>query len=87
MVNEKLTIKNASGLHMRPAGIFVKEAAKFKSDVNLKIRGNTYNVKSMIALLSAAVKCNDVIELEINGEDEKECFEALKALVESGIGE
>ena len=31
MVSEKVTVKNPSGLHLRPAGILCKEAIKYKS--------------------------------------------------------
>lgn len=87
MVTEKLQIKNASGLHMRPAGIFVKEVQGFKSEVLFTFKGSEYNAKSMINVLSAAVKCGDEIELIINGEDENDCLAAIKAVVENGLGE
>ncbi len=38
MVSQKVTIKNPTGLHLRPAGILCKEAVKFKSLI-------TFNVK------------------------------------------
>lgn len=87
MITEKLQIKNASGLHMRPAGIFVKEVQQFKSEVLFTFKGNEYNAKSMINVLSAAVKCGDEIELMVSGEDEADCIAAIKAAVESGLGE
>ena len=33
MVSQKVTIKNPTGLHLRPAGILCKEAMQFKSHV------------------------------------------------------
>ena len=35
MVSEKVTIINKQGLHARPAGMFVKEMAAFKSDITI----------------------------------------------------
>ena len=87
MLNKKITINNPSGLHMRPAGIFVKAATPFKSNVGFDIRGQSYNAKSMINVLSAAVKCGDEIELNIEGEDEQACMDAIVAAIESGLGE
>jgi len=87
MLKQNITITNPSGLHMRPAGIFVKEVGRFKSDVMIYINGNEYNAKSMLNLLSAAVKCGDEIELRISGADEEECMKAAVALIESGLGE
>ena len=87
MMKRKVTVKNPSGLHMRPAGIFVKAATPFKSTVEFEVRGTTYNAKSMINVLSAAVKSGDVIELKIAGADEKACMDTLVSAVESGLGE
>lgn len=87
MLSRKKVISNPSGLHMRPAGVFVKACTPFKSDVNFEIRGNTYNGKSMINVLSAAVKCGDEIELKIEGEDEQACMDAVIAAIEDGLGE
>ena len=87
MLIKKIAINNPSGLHMRPAGIFVKAVTPFKSDVSFGIRGGTYNAKSMIIVLSAAVKCGDEIELKIEGEDEQACMDAVVSAIESGLGE
>ena len=87
MLSKKIIIHNPSGLHMRPAGLFVKAVTPFKADVSFDIRGSTYNAKSMINVLSAAVKCGDEIELKIEGEDEQACMDAIVAAIESGLGE
>ena len=87
MLSKQITINNPSGLHMRPAGVFVKAATPFKSVVSFDIRGNTYNAKSMINVLSAAVKRGDEIELKIEGEDEQACMDAVVSAIENGLGE
>ena len=87
MLSRKIVINNPSGLHMRPAGIFVKTLSPFKSHVGFEIRGNTYNAKSMINVLAAAVKCGDEIELIINGIDEQDCMDAVVAEIKNGLGE
>ena len=87
MLSKSIIIKNPSGLHMRPAGVFVKACTPFQSDVFFDINGGTYNGKSMIKVLSAAVKCGDGIELRVDGEDETECMDAMVAAIESGLGE
>ena len=87
MLSRKITINNPSGLHMRPAGLFVKAVAPFKSNVEFGIRDKEYNAKSMINVLSAAVKRGDEIELKIIGEDEQACMDAVVSAIESGLGE
>ena len=38
MVSQKVTIKNPTGLHLRPAGILCKEAMQYKSMITFKYR-------------------------------------------------
>lgn len=87
MVSQKVTIKNPTGLHLRPAGILCKEAMKFKSLITFRFAGGSANAKSVLSVLGACVKCGDEIELVCQGEDEKTALETLVAAIESGLGE
>ncbi|MBP3295587.1 MAG: HPr family phosphocarrier protein [Lachnospiraceae bacterium] len=87
MVSQKVTIKNPTGLHLRPAGNLCKEAMKFRSMITFTFRENTANSKSVLSVLGACVKSGDEIELICEGEDEEEALESLVAAVESGLGE
>ena len=87
MVSKKVTIKNPTGLHLRPAGNLCKEAMKFRSMITFTFRENTANAKSVLSVLGACVKSGDEIELICEGEDEEEALESLVAAVESGLGE
>ena len=69
MICDKITITNPSGLHLRPAGIFCKEAMRFKSQITFGAKGSIANAKSVLSVLGACVKCGDVIELCCDGED------------------
>ena len=40
MVKQRVTIKNPTGLHLRPAGILCKEAMQFKSLITFEFEGN-----------------------------------------------
>ena len=87
MVSQKVTIKNPTGLHLRPAGILCKEAMQFKSLITFKFRESTANAKSVLSVLGACVKCGDEIEFCCEGEDEAEALATLVDAVESGLGE
>ena len=87
MVSQKVTIKNPTGLHLRPAGNLCKEAMKFRSMITFTFRENTANAKSVLSVLGACVKSGDEIELICECEDEEEALESLVAAVESGLGE
>ena len=83
MVSQKVTIKNPTGLHLRPAGILCKEAMQFKSHVTFRYRENTANAKSVLSVLGACIKSGDVCE----GEDEKEALTSIVTAIENGLGE
>jgi len=87
MVSQKVTIKNPSGLHLRPAGILCNEAVKYKSSITFSFRGNTTNVKSVLSVLGSCIKFGDEIELSCSGEDEEEALAALVACVDNRLGE
>ena len=87
MVSQKITIKNPTGLHLRPAGILCKEAMNFKSLITFQYRGNTANAKSVLSVLGACIKCGDEIELVCEGEDEEKALAYLVKMIEDGLGE
>ena len=87
MLTKKITVKNPSGLHMRPAGMLVKIVTPFQCKALFYHKDNEYNARSMISVLSAAIKQGDEIELRFNGADEQACCDAVVAAIESGLGE
>jgi Phosphotransferase System HPr (HPr) Family len=87
MIRETVTIHNPSGLHLRPAGNFCKECLKYQSDIRFAFKGTEYVAKSVLNVLSAAVKKGDQIELIIDGADEQQARDGIVAAVESGLGE
>lgn len=87
MVKQKVTIKNPTGLHLRPAGALCDAALRFPCKVMVEFRDTQANAKSILSVLGACVKCGDEIELICDGEDENEALEYLIATVEGGLGE
>lgn len=87
MVNKKVTVKNPTGLHLRPAGILCNEAMKYQSQITFVYEGGMANAKSVLSVLGACVKCGDEIELICEGIDEQEALENLVAAIDSGLGE
>ena len=82
-----VSIKNASGLHARPAGMFVKKAAEFKSTVEVIAKGKTVNAKSIMGIMSLGLAKGDELTISANGEDEERAVNTLVELIESGFGE
>jgi len=82
----QFTVTDPVGLHARPAALFVKLSNEFRADIrirNLSDPGEWVNAKSILSLLTAAVKQNDRIEIQAEGADEEAAVEKLEALVRS----
>lgn len=82
-----VTIKNASGLHARPAGMFVKKASEFKSTVEVKAKNKVVNAKSIMGIMSLGLAQGDELVVAANGDDQEAAVNALAELIESGFGE
>ena len=87
MTSKTLTITNAQGFHMRPAGAFAAAMAKFNSNVTIKFNGSDVNGKSLMTISAAGIKCGRTIEIVCEGDDENAALDSAVALVESGFGE
>jgi phosphocarrier protein len=87
MTSRELTIVNKLGMHARPAGIFVRESAKFKSAIVVIKDGLEINGKSIMGLLMLAAECGSKLVIKADGPDEKEAVEALARLFQDKFGE
>jgi len=80
----RLTVVGAVGLHARPAAVFVNEAAKFASKI--QVRNATTNsawvdAKSILSVLTLGVEQNHEIEITAEGPDEAQAAAALEQLI------
>ena len=90
MVSETVKIKNPTGLHLRPAGLFCTTAMKFENcSVTFKARNGKLaaNAKSVLSVLGACIKSGDEITIICEGEDEETALSDMVQLVKDGLGE
>lgn len=84
--SKRVVLKNAMGLHARPASRFVAVARDFASAVTV-VRADSdeleVDAKLPMRLLTGGFVCGDEIEISADGPDEREAVEALVSLVES----
>ncbi len=81
MIKKEFTINNKNGLHARPAALLVKTAGKFKSDVWISKDGYEVNGKSIMGVMTLAAEPGSIIEVIVEGVDEKDAFKALEDLI------
>ena len=87
MLSRKITIKNPSGLHLRPAGVLSQTAMKFKSDIIIEYGEKKIVAKSVLNVMAAGIKAGTEVNLIVDGEDEEEARNTLVEAIESGLGE
>ena len=79
MVSQKVTIKNPTGLHLRPAGILCKEAVKYQALFATSVKGRPLSstkdgvtvtlvasIVGIITLLGAAVGLMNIMLVAVN---------------------
>ena len=72
------TIKAPVGMHARHAGLLVREASRYASDIKLYRGERGADAKRVLGLMGLGVKQGDVVKLTIEGEDEDAAAQGLK---------
>jgi phosphocarrier protein len=87
MIKQNITIINKLGLHARAASKLVNCASQFESDVFIGRNSNRVNAKSIMGVMMLAASKGVELELEIDGNDEQACQQALVELINNRFGE
>ena len=87
MKTEKITLKNETGLHARPASEIVKIASKYQSTISLIANGKTINAKSILNIMAAGSSSSTEIEIQCDGPDEESAMKELLQAFENNFGE
>lgn len=87
MIVENITIINKLGLHARAASKLVNCASQYESEVFIVRKGNRVNAKSIMGVMMLAASKGVDLELEIEGNDEQSCRDAVVDLINDRFGE
>ncbi len=78
----EVEIKNADGLHMRPAMQFVDVASRFECDTTVSNSENNVDGKSIMQMSMLAATCGTKLKIKAEGADAQQAIDALRKLVE-----
>ena len=81
LIQREVTIKNAQGLHARPAALFVQIASKYNSEVSISKDGEKVNGKSIMGILTLGAHRDSKVILEAEGDDAQQLIDELEALL------
>jgi len=87
MYERRVKLGNATGLHVRPATLFVTEANRFQAAVQVRTGDRVADGKSAISLMLLEASADAELIIQGSGDDEAAAVDALVRLVDSGFGE
>jgi phosphocarrier protein HPr len=79
----EVEIKNAEGLHMRPAMQFVDIANRYDSKISVTNSKTTVDGKSIMQMSMLAATCGTKLKIRAEGSDAEGAVAALQELVEN----
>lgn len=88
MYTQQVMIQNEQGFHIRPAQLFVEQAVRFQSNIQVRTtEGIEADAKSILSLMSLGLDQGSLLTVSADGPDEQNSVDTLIRLIESGFGE
>lgn len=84
---KKVKVKNALGLHARPATVIAKILQGSSASVSFTYRKETVNARSIMSILMLAATKNSQITIEVEGKDAEEIMKRLVDAFDRKFGE
>jgi phosphotransferase system HPr (HPr) family protein len=87
MVTKQFTILNEKGFHARPAGLLAKVVKLSESQVHMKVKEKVVDCRSIVTLMTTAVRQGEEVEIQVDGQDETTLIQEIEAMFLDGFGE
>lgn len=88
MTETQIVIDHESGLHLRPAALFVQTAAAYEATVEIRnvTKDSAFqNAKSAMGVMLLNVSKGDTIQIRADGNDADAAINGLVQLIENGF--
>ena len=73
------TISDPMGLHARPAGQLVRQAAAFKSRATIRRGDREADCTRLLRVMALCAAAGETVTFTVDGEDEQAACEAMRA--------
>jgi len=87
MAAGKITVRNRSGLHLRPAAELTKICAPLDSKITIVAGEKKVDPKSVLMLMSAGIGKGTEIEVITEGPNADAHLQIILSAIEGGLGE
>lgn len=85
MKSFEYVLQDELGLHARPAGLLVKAASAFKSDIKVSNGTREVDAKRIMAVMSLGAKQGQALTFFAEGPDEGEASETLEKFMKENV--
>ena len=73
------------GIHARPAGLLVKKAGEFASEIIMYNGEKSADMKRIFALMSLGVKKGDTVRVTVSGGDEDSACKEIESFLKNNL--
>lgn len=81
----EFVVTDPQGIHARPAGLLVKEAKKFESNISVFKGACKGDLKKIFTVMALGVKQGESIKVQVEGADEEQAASAVEAFLKENF--
>ena len=81
----EFVVTDPQGIHARPAGLLVKEAKKFESNISVFKGASKGNLKKIFTVMALGVKQGETIKVQVEGADEEQAASTVEAFLKENF--
>lgn len=81
----EFVVTDPQGIHARPAGLLVKEAKKFESNISVFKGARKGDLKKIFTVMALGVKDGESIKVQVEGADEEQAASAVEAFLKENF--
>ena len=81
----EFVVTDPQGIHARPAGLLLKEAKKFESNISVFKGARKGNLKKIFTVMALGVKQGETIKVQVEGADEEQAASTVEAFLKENF--
>ena len=81
----EFVVTDPQGIHARPAGLLVKEAKKFESNISVFKGARKGSLKKIFTVMALGVKQGETIKVQVEGADEEQAASTVEAFLKENF--
>ncbi len=86
-LHRTVVVRNAEGLHARPADLLVRLASRYQATIQIGKNNEWVDCKSILSLLTLGAAQGTELSVSAQGPDAAEAIDSITAFVEAGFND